>query len=41
MKNGFIKVGTAIPSLHVADCAYNTDRIIELIKKAAKAAKAE
>ncbi len=36
MKDGFIKVGSAIPSLHVADCSYNTEKIIELMRSASE-----
>ena len=31
---GFVRVGTAIPEVKVADCEFNADRIIELIKQA-------
>ncbi len=34
MKHGFIKVATASPDLRVADCDYNTTKIIEQIKLA-------
>ena len=34
MKDGFIKIACATPDLKVADCDYNTDRIIEMIKDA-------
>ena len=34
MKDGFIKAAAASPALRVADCAYNRDRIIEIIRKA-------
>lgn len=34
MKHGFIKVGTAIPEVRVADCLYNTEKIKQLIEKA-------
>lgn len=30
MKNGFIKLGVAVPSLQVANCKFNTQKIIEL-----------
>ncbi len=33
MKNRLIYVGAAVPSLRVADVDYNTERIVELIKK--------
>ena len=33
MKDGFVKVAAATPRIRVADCKYNADRIIELIKK--------
>lgn len=36
MKHGFIKLGAAIPELRVADCAFNTDKIIELSRSAAE-----
>lgn len=34
MKDGFIKIACATPDVKVADCGYNADRIIELIKEA-------
>lgn len=34
MKHGFIRVAAAIPSLRVADCAYNATGIVELVKEA-------
>ncbi len=34
MKDGFIKTACATPELKVADCIYNADRIIDLIKEA-------
>ena len=34
MKDGFVKIACATPALKVADCAYNTDRILELIREA-------
>ena len=34
MKDGFIKIACATPQLKVADCEYNTDRIIEMINEA-------
>jgi len=36
MKDGFVKTGAAIPSLRVADCTYNTEKIIELVNSAAE-----
>ncbi|BBF44084.1 NAD synthetase [Lachnospiraceae bacterium KM106-2] len=33
MKQGFMKVAAATPAIKVADCVYNTEQIIELIKK--------
>jgi NAD+ synthase (glutamine-hydrolysing) len=36
MSYGFIKVAAAIPSLRVADCAYNIDRMLPLIAEAEK-----
>lgn len=33
---GFIKVASAVPSVKVADCDYNTDQIIQLITEAEK-----
>ena len=35
MKDGFIRVASATPDIKVADCDYNADRIIELIRQAA------
>lgn len=35
MKDGFFKLGVATPELKVADCSFNTDRIIEKVKAAA------
>ena len=34
MKDGFIKISCVTPLLKVADCRFNADRIIELIKEA-------
>ncbi|HWT73792.1 MAG TPA: NAD(+) synthase [Mobilitalea sp.] len=34
MKHGFIQVAAATPIIRVADCGYNTDKIMELIDKA-------
>lgn len=36
MKDGFIRVCAATPDVRVADCEYNTENIIEIIKKAAE-----
>ena len=36
MKDGFIRVAAATPDIKVADCGYNADRIIELIRQAAE-----
>lgn len=36
MKDGFIRVAAATPNIKVADCNYNADRIIELIRQAAE-----
>ena len=37
MKNyGYIRVASAIPSIKIADCHHNADKIIELILKATK-----
>ncbi|MBR2666605.1 MAG: NAD(+) synthase [Oscillospiraceae bacterium] len=36
MKNGFIKIACATPDLKVADCSYNADRIIDLIKESCR-----
>lgn len=37
MKNfGFVKIATAIPSVRVADCRHNADRIAEMMDLAAK-----
>ena len=34
MKDGFVKIACATPELRVADCDFNTDKIIELIRNA-------
>lgn len=34
MRHGFIKTATATPSIRVADCRYNADRILSLISRA-------
>lgn len=34
MNYGFIRVAAAVPELKVAECSYNADKIIEMIKKA-------
>lgn len=34
MKDGFIKVAAATPEIHVADCVFNADHIIELCAQA-------
>lgn len=34
MKDGFVKLASAIPELRVADCAFNADKTIELAKEA-------
>lgn len=34
MKDGFVKIACAVPELKVADCDYNTDKIIGLISDA-------
>ena len=35
MKNyGFVRVGTAVPETRVADCPFNTEKILELMEKA-------
>lgn len=36
MRDGFVKVAAATPSIRVADCAYNAKETIKLMKKAAK-----
>lgn len=36
MKDGFIRVASATPEIKVADCAYNTKKILELVNEAAK-----
>lgn len=36
MKDGFVRVAAATPDIKVADCGYNADQIISLIKQAAK-----
>lgn len=37
MKNGFFRVGAAVPRLKVGGCRYNSDQIIGLIGKGEKA----
>ena len=34
MKDGFVKIACATPELKVADCDFNTDKIIELVQTA-------
>lgn len=34
MKNGFVKVAAAVPAVHVADCSYNTEQILNLMARA-------
>ena len=34
MKDGFVKCAAGTPDLRVADCNYNAERIVELIKDA-------
>lgn len=34
MKDGFVKIACATPELKVADCDFNTDKIIELVQNA-------
>ncbi len=34
--NGYVRVGGAVPELKVADCRYNTERIIDLMEEAVK-----
>ncbi|MDO5116082.1 MAG: NAD(+) synthase [Synergistaceae bacterium] len=36
MRDGFIKVAAASPELRAADCAYNAERIIETVARAAR-----
>lgn len=36
MKYGFVRTAAATPEIKVADCIYNADKIIEMIKNAAK-----
>jgi len=36
MRHGFIKCAAGTPEIKVADCPYNAERIIELMKRAAK-----
>ncbi len=36
MKNGFIKVAAAVPSIRVADPSYNVDELVRIAKKAAE-----
>ena len=34
MRHGFVKVAVGTPSIRLADCAYNTERIFDLVKRA-------
>ena len=34
MRHGFIKTATATPAIRVADCRYNADKILALIRRA-------
>ena len=34
MRHGFIKVAVATPSIKVADCNYNAEKILSLVRKA-------
>ena len=34
MKNGFVKVAAAVPNVHVADCKYNTEQILNIMAHA-------
>ena len=36
LKDGFVRVAALTPKIKVADCDYNTERIIELIKEASQ-----
>jgi NAD+ synthase (glutamine-hydrolysing) len=36
MRHGFVRVAAATPSIRVADCIYNTEQIIQLIKKVSR-----
>lgn len=36
MRDGFIKIAAGTPEVRVADCAYNADRCIELIRQGAE-----
>ncbi len=33
---GFVRVGSAVPEMKVADCSFNTEKILELMEKAAQ-----
>lgn len=35
LKYGFVRVGAAVPEMKVADCKFNTQKIIEIMKEAA------
>jgi NAD+ synthase (glutamine-hydrolysing) len=37
MEHGFVRVAAAVPELKVADCGFNTDKILELIREAEEA----
>ena len=34
MNKGFVKIAAAIPELKVADCAFNVEKIVELLQRA-------
>ena len=34
MRHGFIKTATASPSIRVADCSYNSEKILSIVRKA-------
>jgi NAD+ synthase (glutamine-hydrolysing) len=36
MKDGFVKIACATPDIHVADCDYNAQQIIKMIKEASQ-----
>ena len=37
MKDGFVKIACATPDLRVADCAYNGEQIVRMMREAAQA----
>ena len=36
MNDGFVRCGSAVPDIKVADCAFNAEKIIEKVREAAE-----